>query len=200
MKSYTAKILRPLYVFCKALLFYVGNNVVAHVPCGMLRNFYYRKILHIKIGKQTHVAMHQFITGYYTGCSIEIGNNSVINRNCYLDGRTGIVVGDNVNVSFQCCIITLQHDAKSTDFHCVPGAVRIEDHAWIGARALILPGVTIGEGAVVGAGSVVTRDVPPYVIVAGAPARKIGERPRGLTYLTDFSPYFDTDITKVKCD
>lgn len=197
MTRYIRKALMQIYVFHKAILFYIGNNIVAHTPCNLLRNSYYRCILRIKIGKSTHIAMHQFITGHYTGCSIEVGDNTVINRGCYLDGRTGIAIGNNVNVSFQCCIITLQHDAKSTDFHCVAGKVCIEDHAWIGARALILSGVTIGEGAVVGAGSVVTKDIPPYAIVAGTPARKIGERPRGLTYLTDFSPYFDTDITRI---
>jgi len=189
------KILKPVYIFCRALLFYIGNNIIAHTPCNAARDFYYRHILRIKIGKRTHVAMHQFITGYYTGCSISIGNNTVVNRGCYLDGRTGIVIGDNVNISFQSCIITLQHEAGSLDFRCIGGKVRIEDHAWIGARAILLPGVTIGEGAVVGAGAVVAKDVPPYAIVAGAPARKIGERPRGLAYLTEFSPYFDTDIT-----
>jgi len=195
MNRYVKRILKPWYIFYKALLFYIGNNIVAHIPCNVLRDFYYRHVLHISIGRHTHVAMHQFITGYYTGCSISIGDNTVINRNCYLDGRTGIIIGNNVNVSFECCIITLQHAAKSLDFHCVGGMVRIEDHVWIGVRSIILPGVTIGEGAVVAAGAVVTTDVSPYTIVAGTPARNIGERPRGLTYLTNFFPYFDTDIT-----
>jgi maltose O-acetyltransferase len=197
MNRYIKKIVKPCYIFCKALLFYIGNNFIAHIPCNILRNFYYRNILGIAIGRRSHISMHQFITGYYTGCSLSIGDNTVINRSCYLDGRTGILIGNNVNISFQCSIITLQHEAKSLDFHCIAGIVRIDDHAWIGARAIILPGVTIGEGSVVGAGAVVTMDVPPYTIVAGTPARKIGERPRGLTYLTDFSPYFDTDITGV---
>ncbi len=72
--------------------------------------------------------------------------------------------------------------------------VVIGDHVWIGARALICPGVTIGEGAVVGAGAVVTRDVAPYAIVAGNPARVIGQRTRDLHYRTRYFPLFDTDI------
>jgi acetyltransferase-like isoleucine patch superfamily enzyme len=68
------------------------------------------------------------------------------------------------------------------------------DHAWIGARAIILPGVTVGEGAVVSAGSVVSRDVPPYTIVAGNPAEVIGQRTRDLRYRTRYFPFFDTDI------
>lgn len=70
----------------------------------------------------------------------------------------------------------------------------IEDHAWIGARVIILPGVTVGEGAVVAAGAVVTRSVPPYAVVGGVPAKRIGERNRDLLYRTKFSPFFDTDV------
>ena len=70
----------------------------------------------------------------------------------------------------------------------------IGDHVWIGTGAIILPGVNLGEGCVVGAGSVVTRSVDPYVIVAGNPARMIKRRQQGLTYRTKYFPYFDTDI------
>jgi maltose O-acetyltransferase len=68
--------------------------------------------------------------------------------------------------------------------------VIIGDHVWIAYRAVILPGVTIGEGAVVAAGAVVTRDVEPFPIVAGVPAKKIGERNRNLDYQLHFSPLF----------
>ena len=70
--------------------------------------------------------------------------------------------------------------------------MRIGDWAWLSFRSTILPGVTIGEGAVVAAGAVVTRDVPPYAIVAGIPARVVGERPRELDYdlNTQAAPWF----------
>ena len=112
----------------------------------------------------------------------------------YLDGRVGVVVGNNVNVSFQTCILSLHHDHNAPTFPAIGGVVTIQDHAWIGARATLLPGVTIGEGAVVAAGAVVARDVAPYEVVGGVPARKIGERNRDIQYLTRFSPYFDSDI------
>jgi len=60
---------------------------------------------------------------------------------------------------------------------------------WIGYRAIVLPGVTIGEGAVVGAGSVVTQDVPSFVIVAGNPARPIGVRPQAISYVLNYRPF-----------
>ena len=68
------------------------------------------------------------------------------------------------------------------------------DHCWIGVRAIILPGVTVGEGAIVAAGSVVAKDVAPYTIVGGNPAKVIGERTRDLNYKTRYFPFFDTDI------
>jgi maltose O-acetyltransferase len=125
---------------------------------------------------------------------IQIGNNTVINRSCYLDGREGLYIGNNVNISFQSCIITLQHDPQSINFKSTGAAVTIKDNVWLGARCIILPGVTVGEGAVVAAGAVVTKDVHPYTIVGGVPAKEIGNRTEGLTYLTDFNPLFDTDI------
>jgi len=67
--------------------------------------------------------------------------------------------------------------------------VVIEDRVWIGYRAIVLPGVKIGEGAVVGAGAVVAKDVEPYAIMAGNPARKIGERPKGLIYDCNYRPW-----------
>ena len=67
--------------------------------------------------------------------------------------------------------------------------MRVGNRAWIAYRAIILPGVTIGEGAVVGAGAVVNRDVPPFTIVAGSPARPVGERSRDLNYTLSFDPF-----------
>jgi acetyltransferase-like isoleucine patch superfamily enzyme len=88
-------------------------------------------------------------------------------------------------------IWTLEHDPQSPDFATVGGPVTIEDYAWVGCRVVILPGVCIGKGAVVAAGAVVTKDVPPYAIVGGVPARTIGERAPDLRYqLTWYQPLF----------
>ena len=76
----------------------------------------------------------------------------------------------------------MEHDPQHPDFDCRGGPVTIGDRAWIGARAIILPNTRIGEGAVVSAGAVVTRDVDPYTIVGGNPARPVGERTRDLRY------------------
>jgi acetyltransferase-like isoleucine patch superfamily enzyme len=103
-------------------------------------------------------------------------------------------IGNNVNISSYTLIQTLTHDPQNPDFVCLERPVVIGDYAWIGARAIICPGVTVGEGAVVAAGAVVTKNVPPYTIVGGNPAAYIKDRTRNLRYRTAYFPFFDTDI------
>ena len=182
------------YFFVHALKYYLGNHLVAATPCEFLRHLYYKAILGIKVGKDTHISMGEFITGFYSRCSISVGDNCVINRNCYLDGRGSIVIGNNVNVSFGTTILTLQHNVHSSMFECKVGNVIIENDVWIGARAIILPGVTVGKGAVIAAGAVVSKSVPEYSIAAGVPAKVIGMRHRDLKYKTRFHPFFYTDV------
>lgn len=113
---------------------------------------------------------------------IRIGEGSVIGFDVVLDGRQGIEIGRHVNVSSQAAIWTLQHDHRDPRFATRGAPVVVGDRAWLSFRCTVLPGVRIGEGAVVAAGAVVTKDVPAYAIVAGIPARVVGERPRELTY------------------
>jgi maltose O-acetyltransferase len=109
---------------------------------------------------------------------ITIGRRTIINQQVCLDGRGGLAIGNYVDISPGVWILTDSHDMNDPQFPEVLAPVKIEDHAWIGSRALILPGVTVGEGAVVAAGAVVTGDVEPYCVVAGVPARQIGRRSR----------------------
>jgi acetyltransferase-like isoleucine patch superfamily enzyme len=180
--------------FAMALRFYVANHVIAKVPSEAVRHLFYRGALHVKIGSRSSIAMDCFLTGFATGWSLRIGAHTAINRRCYLDARQGIEIGSNVNVSPEVYILTYQHDAQSPTFASYGAPVVIEDHAWIGVRAVLLPGVRIGEGAVVAAGAVVASNVPPYTIVAGVPATVKKERTRDLRYRTDWHPWFDTDI------
>jgi len=182
------------FYFLMGLKYYLGNNVIARFPWGRLRSMYLTRVLKVAIGRDTHVSMRWFVTGYPVRAHIRIGDNCVINREVYLDGRVGVEIGNNVNVSFQTCVLSLHHDHNAPDFPAVGGVVRIHDHVWIGARATLLPGVSIGEGAVVAAGAVVAKDVAPYTVVGGVPAKKIGDRNPEIAYLTNFSPYFDSDI------
>lgn len=113
---------------------------------------------------------------------IEIGENCNINKKCVLDGRGGVKIGNNVDIAQEVNIWTEEHDYNSPDFISTENPVVIEDYVWIASRATILPGVTIGRGAVVACGAVVTKDVPPLAIVAGIPARIIGTRKDGFNY------------------
>ena len=173
-----------------ALIFWLANHLFMNWMPYRWRHWFLRRYCGVRIGRDSSICAGCFITGY----GITIGDNTVVNRFTYLDGRVPLRIGNNVNISHYTLIQTLTHDPQAADFGTVQGPVAIEDHAWIGARAIILPGVTIGEGAVVGAGAVVTKSVAPYTIVAGSPARVIGERTRNLTYRTRYFPLFDTDI------
>ena len=105
-----------------------------------------------------------------------------------MDARNGLTVGKNVTLSTNVSIYTEQHDHRDPDFLCISTLgtklcpVVIDDYVWLGPNVIVLPGVHIGEGAVVGAGAVVTKDILPYTVNAGIPAKVVGERPRGLRY------------------
>lgn len=176
--------------FMGALGFYLLNNLVMEFPSYRIRKAFAVRVCHARIGRNTSIHMHCFITG----TNLRIGSNTVINRFTYLDGRGGLTIGDNVNISHYTIIQSLDHDLQSPRFEGRARPVVIGDHVWIGARALILPGVRLEEGAVVAAGSVVTRDVPAYTVVAGSPARPIKTRNRKIEYKSRYFPLFDTDI------
>jgi maltose O-acetyltransferase len=114
---------------------------------------------------------------FLNGRKVFLGVRNIINFGCLFDGRKfQIRTGSNVSIGPEATILTLGHDPRSATFADRGGDVVIGDRVWIGYRAIVLPGVKIGEGAVVGAGAVVTKNVEPYTIVAGNPARKVGVR------------------------
>lgn len=127
----------------------------------------------MKIGKGS--AIHTGARFYNPG-NISIGEDSIIGEGAVLDGRDKLKIGNHVDIASEVMIYNCEHDVKSSDFHAVCAPVVIEDHVFIGPRAIILSGVTIKKGAVVGAGAVVTKDVEEGVIAGGIPAGKIGER------------------------
>ena len=122
------------------------------------------KCYNIKIGKDS--CIHRKCRFFHVG-NFFIGNNSVINFGCYLDNRRGIKIGNNVGIAHNTKIYTLGHNINSPHFETKGASVTIEDNAFIFSNALIMPGVTIHEGAIVLAGSVVTKDVDAYTIVGG---------------------------------
>jgi maltose O-acetyltransferase len=118
--------------------------------------------------------------GAWFGYDLEIGDYSGLGLNARLDGP-GIVIGNNVMMAPDVVIVTANHKhdditvpMQSQGIDTAP--VIIEDDVWIGTRAMILPGVRIGRSSVIGAGAVVAKDVPPFSIVVGNPARVVRKR------------------------
>lgn len=157
--------------------------LTGRVPSHLFRLFMYRHVFGIKIGRYSTI---HWRARFYAPRGVSIGNHTIIGYDAFLDGRFGIVIGDNVNIGGEIAIFTAQHDPDARDFAMIGAPVTIGDYAYIGTRATILPGVTIGEGAVVATGAVVTKDVAPYSMVGGVPARHIKDRRRDLSYKLDF--------------
>lgn len=110
------------------------------------------------------------------GFNLHLGDEVFINAGCCFDTSALITLGSRVQLAYQVTLVTGGHQIGSHDCRAgshTPQPITVEEGAWIGARALILPGVTIGAGAVVAAGSVVTKDVAPDVLVAGVPAKVV---------------------------
>jgi maltose O-acetyltransferase len=161
------------------------NDGLSHLPSRRVRTMVLRWWLGC-LGVGSGVQMH---CRFLHGPGVHLGERCVINHGCLLDGRRyPIRVGSDVSIGPEAAILTLGHDPRSPDFADRGGPVTIGDHVWIGFRAIVLPGVTIGEGGVVAAGAVVSRDVPPFTIVAGNPARPIGSRSHPLSYALSYRP------------
>lgn len=177
------------------LVRYATNAIVAHVPSHTLRRAWYTRVVGVSVGKHSSLLMglHLEFRGRPRADrpGITIGDHTVVNAGCHLDGRGGLTVGDNVSISAGTWIITDEHDINDPRFPEVLAPVTIEDYVFIGSKAMVLPGVRIGRGAVIGAGAVVTRDVPALQIVGGIPARGIGQRRVEPRYQLDHRPVFE---------
>lgn len=148
------------------------NSVLSSIPFISLRSIGLR-LLGMNIAPNV-----RFYQGFHIrnpkGITIEEGVS--IGPKVLLDGRKKLKIGRSVVIAYEAIIWTLNHDYNDEHF-CGKGApVVIDDYAWICSRSMILPGIKIGKGAIVASGAIVTKDVPPYSIVAGVPAKIIGKR------------------------
>lgn len=167
-------------------LHYLVFRSIMFIPFETIRNIWLRPNLK-KLGKGSFVCRQ---VEFFKPRWVSIGKDCVINKGAFLDGRGTLTIGDHVDIARDVLIWTSSHDINDPNHATFERPVVIENHAWIGSRAIIMPGVTIGRGAVVGAGSVVTKDVPPLAVVAGVPAKQIGTRKNDLNYRLDFHPWF----------
>lgn len=120
---------------------------------------------------------------FYNHSNISIGNSVLVNYGCEFEAVGGpIKIGHYAMFGPEVKLITLKREYRDHkkpiyfQSHKNEQFITIEDDAWIGSRAIIMPNVTVGRGAIVAAGAVVTKDVAPFTIVAGVPAKPIGER------------------------
>jgi acetyltransferase-like isoleucine patch superfamily enzyme len=174
---------------------FATNMIINNIPSYGVRHMWYRKVLRWHIGPKAAILLRQHVqmAGVRTsGLKVSIGKGTVINQGCFLYTTGGLVIGENVSISSGAWLITGTHDMNEPQFADSYRPIIIGDYAWIGVRATILSGITIGEGAVVMAGAVVTHDVAPYAVVGGVPARVVSQRKlQNPSYALDFHPLFE---------
>jgi acetyltransferase-like isoleucine patch superfamily enzyme len=134
----------------------------------------------VSLGRNVYVGHQTILKGYYKN-ELRIGDESWLGQQCFLHAAGGITIGASVGIGPGVKILTSQHAEVGRGipvlFSPIEAApVVVEDDADVGVGAILLPGVTVGRGAVVGAGAVVTSDVPAYAVVAGVPARVLRSR------------------------
>ena len=161
-------------------------TVVGYVPSHSFRNFYYRRS-GVRLAPTS--SLH-WRARFFCPEGLSIGEYCTLGNDGFYDGRAGITIGNCVNIAAEVRIYTREHDIDSTDFAECGGPVVIGDYAYIGTRVTILPGLRIGRGAVVASGAVVTKDVPPFMLVGGVPAKIIRERSHDLRYKLGYAKRF----------
>lgn len=162
------------------------NYIVSYIPCWTIRKAFY-SLAGMKIGAGSRILMGAKIQGIN---NIEIGTNSYINWNCHLDGRGGLKIGNNVNISNYSVIITAAHDMKSEEFEYRTGKVVIEDYCWLGTRAVVLDRTTLSKATVLSAGSVFKGVTEPDSVYIGVPATKARNRGLRGAYDLKWRPFF----------
>lgn len=165
--------------FLSELRLYVCNNFISIFPSHIVRLWFYKVVMNFEIGKGSSILMR---CDFDCSRGFSIGGTSVINEGCRIDTRGGVVIGSNVSISRSVTILTADHDMDDPELLGRTKQVRIEDYAWIGTGATIMPGVVIGRGAVVAAGSLVTKNVEAFNVVAGIPAKIIKIRKSDVEY------------------
>mgnify|MGYP005991623279 FL=1 len=174
-------------IFIKELNIYFLNHIINKIPFYIVRRFFYKMFLN-QIGINTFVSLN---VKFLNPKNIILGNNTIIGYDSIIDGRGAkVVIGDNVDVSAQTNIWTLDHNPNSETHSNRAGQVTIENHCWLATRVTVLPNVKIKKGTVVASNAVITKDTDELNIMAGNPAKKIGNRKNNLNYKLNYFPRF----------
>lgn len=165
---------------------YLFNHVVNRIPLAGARMRAYAAIgVSFEDVSNTNISLGLEV---WSGRKLEMAARSTVGQRCFLDARGGIRIGRDASISREVAVWTATHIVDDPDFDAALAPVEIGPRAWIGTRATLLPGVSVGEGAVVGAGALVTSDVEPYTVVGGVPAKAMRKRSEALTYELDWRP------------
>lgn len=162
-----------------------GNRIINKLPSRHIRKWFYQ-ILGAKIGKNCFPCRRVEVL---LPRGLELGDGVGVGWFAELDARGGIAIGHDTNVSSHVKMITGSHDINNPDFTADFLPIHIGHHCWIGTGATILQGVKIGDGAVVAAGAVVTKDVPAWTVVGGVPAKAIMKRDQNANYTNGSAPF-----------
>lgn len=145
---------------------------VGFIPFHFIRKFFYIiSGIKMPLDATIHIGAN-----FFNPTNISIGHDTIIGDHCFLDGRAPLKIGNHVGIASQVLIYNDEHDINSSDYGNSFGPVEIGDYVFIGPRAIILPNIKIGKGAVIAAGAIVTKDVPDFEIWGGVPAKKISDR------------------------
>lgn len=151
---------------------FIIHLISLHVPFYSIRKLVL-SLAGVRIGKDTTIHMG---CKFFEPGGVTIGEDTKVGDCAFLDGRAPLTIGNHVDIASEVMIYNSEHGLEKKYFSAIEEPVEIGNYVFIGPRAIILPGVKIGKGAIVAAGAVVTRDVPNFAIVGGVPAKVIGER------------------------
>lgn len=171
-KNLPLPFIKWLVIWKDSIEWFFLNSIISSFPSQTFRIIVLR-IMGAKIPMST--AVYSGIE-YRNPKGLTIGVGTALGHRAILDCRMGLNIGKSVCFGTEVMIWTLHHDYNDIDFKAVGGEVNIGDYVWLGSRCVILPGITIGNGAVIAAGAVVTKDVLPFTVVGGIPAKVIAKR------------------------
>ena len=153
------------------------------IPSYTLRHIILKYIYGVRMGKFVNIHM---AVKFLKPWNIIIGDNVNIQMGCFIDGRGGLVIENNVDITIGVKVLTQQHDIQSPSYLTVSKQVVIKSGSVLGSFSLIMPGIVVGEGAVIAAGSVVSKNVGDWTMVAGNPAVKKRQRSSEQLYKANF--------------
>lgn len=147
-------------------------HLIGHIPSHSIRKFFYiLSGVNLPWNSTIHMGAN-----FFKPSGISIGHDSIIGSNCFLDGRAKLSIGNHTSLASEVMIYNDEHNIHSEKYENSFGQVSIGDYVFVGPRAIILPNVTVGNGAVIAAGAIVTKNIPPLEVWGGIPAKKITDR------------------------